>query len=200
MKLFRSLFLRLEAHSRRERLVTISSAAFALFLLLLDQATKLWVEHSFELHGSRVLIRGWLAFSYVRNTGAAWSILNGQIWLLLLIALVAFGAMLYFFHQLTDRYPERYLAIFMVLSGIVGNSIDRLWRGAVVDFIHVHCYDKWHYPVFNVADIAICAGVGIYVLSCFVRPEDKSENQKEKRGFFRRLFGTGKKADAPSEK
>ncbi|MBP5531870.1 MAG: signal peptidase II [Lentisphaeria bacterium] len=200
MKFFGSLFQRLEPHSRRERLVLVAAVLFALLLLLVDQGSKLWVEHVFEHHESCAVIEGWLDIFSVRNTGAAWSILRNQIWLLLLIAIIAFSAILYFFHHLTERYPERYFAIFMVLSGIVGNSIDRLWRGAVVDFIHVHYYDKWDYPVFNVADIAICVGVGIFVLSCFIRPEKKPDAENRKRGFFRRLFGFGGKSDAPSEK
>ena len=179
MKLLKSFFTPLELRAKRERLVLISSAEFAFFILLLDQGTKLWVEHAFKQTGdSRALIDGFLSFTYARNDGAAWSILNHQIWLLLVIAFLAFGAILYFFHFLTDRYPERYFAVFLVLSGIMGNSIDRLWRSAVVDFIHVHYRDVWNYPVFNVADIAICVGVGIFVLSSFIRPDKKRETRK----------------------
>ena len=210
MKFLKSLFLPLEPHSRRERAVLVVAIACALLFLLLDQGTKLWVEHSFKLHESRTLIAGWLSFSSVRNTGAAWSILNNRIWLLLLIAAAAFGAILYFFHQLTERYPERYFAIFLVLSGILGNSIDRLWRGAVVDFIDVHHYVVcpsceqrfylWHYPVFNVADIAICVGVGLFVISSFCRPEKKQEGEKKKRFSFFGLFRSDKNSDTPPEK
>ena len=57
----------------------------------------------------------------------------------------------------------------MIFAGIAGNSFDRAFHGAVIDFIHIHYYDLWHYPVFNVADIAICTGVGIYILSGFLR-------------------------------
>lgn len=201
MKFLKSLFLPLEPHSRRERAVLIGSVVTALFFLLFDQWTKLRVEHSFRLNESRTLIDGLLAFTYVRNTGAAWSILRGQTWLLLVIAFLAFVAILYFFHHLTERYPERYFAIFLVLSGILGNSIDRLWRNAVVDFIHVHYRNVWNYPVFNVADIAICVGVGIFVLSSFLRPEQKEEGKEKKKRFsFFGLFGSDKKPEPPSEK
>ena len=63
----------------------------------------------------------------------------------------------------------------LLFAGIIGNSADRFLRGAVVDFSHVHWHNVWHYPVFNVADIAICTGVGLFVLSNFLRkkPEDK---------------------------
>lgn len=163
----------LEFHSRRERLVLWISAAAALVLLLLDQLSKLWVEHAFRLYESRPVIPGWLSLTSVRNHGAAWSMLSGHGWLLLLIAFVALAAILWYFRSLTEGWCERYIAAFMVISGIFGNSIDRIWRGAVVDFIDVHYYDVWRYPVFNVADIAICTGVGIFVLSSLLRPDLK---------------------------
>ena len=193
------LFAQLEPHSRRERAVLISSAAIALFFLLLDQGTKLWVEHAFRLHENHVLIDGLLSLTYVRNTGAAWSMLRGQIWLLLVIAVLAFGAILYFFNHLAERYPERYFAIFLVLSGILGNSIDRLWRNAVVDFIHVHYCEVWDYPVFNVADIAICIGVGVFVLSSFLRPDKKRGEKKSGRPLFPWFFRSKKTRDASSK-
>ena len=179
MKKSRSLWPPLEPDSRREKIVLFSAAALALFMLLLDQGTKVWVERSFKLHESRPLIAGWLSFTSVRNHGAAWSMLTGQTWFLLAVAALAFIAILFFFHRLSEGWTERYFAQFLVLSGIVGNSIDRLWRGAVVDFIDVHYYTRWSYPVFNVADIAICTGVGIYVLSSFLRPERKPHEERK---------------------
>ena len=173
MRMRHMLFASLEAHSRRERFFLCGSAALAMLLLLLDQGTKLWIERAFELHESRPLIAGWLSFTSVRNHGAAWSMLSGHGWLLLVIAAAALFAILWFFHQLTEYWPERYVAAFMVLSGILGNSIDRLWRGAVVDFIDVHYGNVWRYPVFNVADMAICTGVGIFILSTILRPEKR---------------------------
>ena len=168
----------IEFHSRRERLILWISAATAVFLLLLDQLSKLWVERAFHLHESRPVIAGWLSLTSVRNHGAAWSMLSGYGWLLLLIALAALAAILWFFRSLTEGWGERYIAAFMVISGIFGNSIDRLWRGAVVDFIDVHYYDVWRYPVFNIADMAICIGVGVFVLSSFLRPNLKKQQEK----------------------
>ena len=65
--------------------------------------------------------------------------------------------------------------LFMILAGVFGNSIDRVWRGSVVDFLDFHYKNIWSYPVFNIADIAICCGVGIFILSGFIRPERKIE-------------------------
>ena len=160
----------LSSHSRREKAILWISVSIGLLLLIADQATKLWIEHSFALNESRPLIDGWLAFTSVRNHGAAWSLFSGYGWILLVIAALTLAAILWFFHALTEGFPERYLAAFLVISGILGNSIDRLWRGAVVDFIDVHYYDVWRYPVFNIADMAICTGVGIFILSSILRP------------------------------
>ena len=200
MKSFGSLFAPLVPHSLRERVVLVSGAALALVVLLLDQGTKLWVVVALD---ERIpIIPGLLDFSRVRNPGAAFGMLSGQTWLLLAVALLAFLAILFFFYELTECYPERYFALLLVLSGILGNSIDRLWRpdGKVVDFIHVHYRDVWHYPVFNIADMAICVGVGVFVLSCFIRPDkkksEKAPGDKPKRF---RLFRSDKKSDA-SEK
>ena len=173
------LFAPLERSSRRELFFLCGSAALALLLCIADQGSKLWIERSFALHESRPIIEGWLSFTSVRNQGAAWSILSGHGWLLLCIAVLALAAMLRFFRSLTEGYPERYIAVFMVASGIFGNSIDRLWRGSVVDFIDVHYFDVWRYPVFNIADIAICTGVGIFVLSSFLRPEKKKRGTSD---------------------
>ena len=198
MKGFGSLFAAMEHHSRRERVVFAASAAVALLTLLVDQATKLWVVGA--LHESRTIIPAVLEFTRVRNTGAAFGMLSGQTWLLLLVALAAFLAILFFFYDLCENYPERYFSLLLVLSGILGNSIDRLWRGNVVDFIHVHYKDVWHYAVFNVADIAICVGVGVFVLSSLIRPDRKKAagNSAGKPKWFG-VIKAKKQPDAPEK-
>ena len=160
---------RLIPHSDAEKRIFIAAFLLAGLMVLADQISKIYIEHAFELHESRPVISGWLAVTSVRNRGAAWSILSGHGWLLLLIGAAVIAAAIRFFRYLTEGWRERYFAVFLVLSGVIGNSIDRLWRGEVVDFIHVHYRDVWHYPVFNLADIAICTGVGLFILSCLLR-------------------------------
>lgn len=145
------------------------SAITALALLIVDQLTKLLVLKSFKLYESHPVVDGIFSITYVRNNGAAWSILSGhQLWLLL-FAFVVLAALIWFFRYLTDGYSERILALALMISGIVGNSIDRLWHNEVIDFLDVHYYDVWNYPVFNVADMAICCGVGLFILSSLLR-------------------------------
>ena len=78
----------------------------------------------------------------------------------------------YFIHTLTDGWPERIYAIALIVSGIVGNSIDRIFRREVVDFLQF-LFGKYQYPACNIADSCICVGVFIFILSTILRPDRK---------------------------
>lgn len=161
------------SRSRRDRVFLFFALALGVILLLVDQWTKFIVERQFRLGESRPVWEPFFSLTFVRNEGAAWSILTGHGWLLLTIAAVVTFGVVWFFRSLTEGYVERCFALLLVLGGVVGNSIDRVWRGAVVDFFDFHWYDGYHFPVFNVADISICIGVGIFVLSTLLRPAKK---------------------------
>ncbi len=132
----------------------------------LDQATKLWVRADFRLYESRELIPGFFNLTYVRNPGAAWGILGGQTTFLTLLSLVMLIVIFVFRRSfLNDTWDHR-LALGCMGGGILGNLMDRVRWGYVVDFLDFHIAG-YHWPVFNVADTAICIGVGIYILSSF---------------------------------
>lgn len=170
-----SWFDRLEKNSARERKILIISLVAALLLLIADQWTKWYFVRNFSYGQSVAIIPGWLNFTSVRNIGAAWSILSGYVWFLLILGVLAGTAIVCFFRKLTEAFPERYIALLLCLSGIIGNSFDRAFHGSVVDFIHVHYQNVWHFPVFNIADMAICTGVGVYMLSCLFRKTPEGE-------------------------
>ena len=163
--------LRIDPGSPRERRIIGLGMAWCALMLVFDQWSKIVVENSFRLHEALTVIPGWFDIAYALNKGAAWSILEGFGWLLLVIAVLVLAAAVFFLRQLADGWIERYFAIFTVISGILGNSIDRIWRGAVVDFISVHYHEVYHYPIFNIADCAICAGIGVFLLSSLLRPD-----------------------------
>ena len=106
-----------------------------ILFLILDQLTKYWVVAAIPFSTRKTVIPGFFNLTYVTNTGAAWGILSGRYWLLLTISAAVFAAAIWYLRSLTDSWPERYFAIFLVMSGILGNSIDRIFRGAVVDFL-----------------------------------------------------------------
>jgi signal peptidase II len=170
------LFVKSEPHSSSERKIIAFSVIFAGLLLLIDQITKVLIDHSFKLGESVLVVNNLFSLTYVTNKGAAWGILSGYGWLLLVIAALVMGAAIYFMRWLTEGFNERYVALAMILCGIVGNSIDRIWRGEVIDFLDLHIANYHWPPVFNVADSAICVGVCIFFLSNILR------HKKEKTG------------------
>jgi signal peptidase II len=143
-------------------------AAFAVFLV--DQASKAWAIRKLRFGGDYPVIQGLLNFSYAENPGVAFSQLNdhGEYgrWGLSGIAIIAAILVTYFFWK-TPKSQDRLLGAFaLLLAGIVGNVTDRIRLGFVIDFIDVQ-FGTWHYPTFNVADAAICAGAVLLLIDMF---------------------------------
>ncbi len=162
----------------RERHVIAWAAGFGALLLIIDQVTKILAAHN--LRGNHInIIPDLFDLVYVTNKGAAWGVMQGQVWLLLVIGLIVAAAAICFMRWLTEGWTERYWALFIILSGIIGNSIDRVWRGEVIDFLDFYWGNR-HWPAFNVADMAICIGLGIYFISVMIRPShEKLKKQQE---------------------
>lgn len=156
----------------QERKIFFLALLAGIIFLILDQLTKYWVVKAIPFGARQPVIPGFFNLTYVTNTGAAWGILSGRYWLLLAISALVFLAAIRFLRALTEGWTERYFAVFLVLSGILGNSIDRIFRGAVVDFLQFYI-GQYAWPSFNVADSCICVGVFIYIFSSLFRPERK---------------------------
>ena len=136
----------------------------AWIVLLLDQASKVWVRRQFALGESVTVIPNFLDFTYARNTGAAWSMLSGHNGVLSMVALCLLVLMFVFRRRIFSDTWEHRLAAGLMTGGVIGNLIDRIKLGYVTDFID--CYaGTWHWPTFNVADASICIAVGIYMVS-----------------------------------
>lgn len=139
----------------------------ALLIIVADQATKEWVRASFYREETRPLIEGFFHFTYVRNTGAAWGMFGGQNTALLLLSVVMLALLLVFRRSLLGHTWDHRLALGLLIGGIVGNMMDRLRLGWVTDFLDFDLgFMRW--PTFNIADAAICTGVGIYMLSALL--------------------------------
>ncbi len=147
-----------------------------LVLLGADQWTKLWAQNTLQSIGSITVIEGLLNWTYVRNTGVAFGMAQGQNYLLGGIAIVLVGAGLWFSRSLDWTRREVNLVAALIISGAVGNLIDRFSYGYVVDFVDV-LIPVIHYPwpVFNIADSAICVAVGWIVLRQFFGPSVERE-------------------------
>ncbi len=109
----------------------------------------------------REVIPGFFYLIHVGNTGAAWSLFAGRSTLLALIALATLSAIFFFRRHLALRVRLVQIAFGLLCGGIVGNLVDRLLHGHVVDFLDFH-FGSYIYPTFNIADMGICVGVALY--------------------------------------
>lgn len=135
-------------------------------VLVLDQTSKMAITRSMLLHQSRTLIDNVLNLCYVLNPGAAFGILADsslRIPLLSGVAVLATVAILWVYRHLKAQQLLQRIGLALVFSGALGNLIDRLRLGAVIDFIDVHWY-QYHWPAFNIADSAITIGVGVLLI------------------------------------
>jgi signal peptidase II len=154
----------------KEKKVVIWSVSLAIFLVILDQASKMLVVRLIPEQEIIPVIPHCFNLTYLNNPGAAWGILAGKGNLLLAFSVLVFFAIIYFLRTLCEGWTERYFALLMVMSGIIGNSIDRVCRGQVVDFLDFYI-KTYRWPSFNVADSAITVGVTIFIISSFLRPQ-----------------------------
>lgn len=138
-----------------------------LLLLLLDQLSKVWAVQGLPLNQPRALVPG-LNLTLAHNVGAAFSLFShwgqaGQTWVLLtLAAIVALGVGIWWW-RLPAAATRLAWALTLVFGGACGNLLDRVRLGYVVDFIDVY-YKTWHWPIFNLADTAICLGAALLFL------------------------------------
>ena len=135
----------------------------AVAVLIIDQLTKYYIISSFSLGQSADFIRGLIDIVYIHNEGAAWGMLSGRTWILIIFTALAMVYCGFLLWKYGKNNKLMLMGLSLVISGGVGNLIDRLFRGGkVIDFLH---FEFWpEFPVFNVADCAIVVGVGFLIL------------------------------------
>ena len=141
----------------------------ATMVLMLDQLLKIIIEASLLLNESISIIKNFLAITYTNNYGGAWSILNNQMVLLIIAGLLGLFLIIYYMSTFKENFRNT-IAFGLLLGGITGNLLDRLFLGYVRDFI-AFTFGNYHFPVFNLSDIAICLGVGLLIYA-IIRGED----------------------------
>ena len=143
--------------------------ALSLLAVVLDQASKWAVDSSMQLYQSIPLVP-YFNLTYVRNTGAAFSFLSDaggwQRWFFAGLAIFISIVIAVWLARLKQHETLLAVALSLVLGGAIGNLIDRLAYGYVIDFLDVY-YQTWHWPAFNVADSAITLGVVLMLLESF---------------------------------
>lgn len=163
-------------HFRLLAIVTVVSLA-------LDQATKLYVDAHFELYESVSVIPGFFHLTYIRNQGAAFGILSSgslRVPFFITVAIIALLAILWYLRSLRADQRLAAFALALIFSGALGNLIDRVRLGEVIDFLDVF-WKHYHWPAFNVADSAICVGVTLLIWEMWLE-ERRLRREKQETG------------------
>lgn len=144
--------------------------ALAAVILVIDQITKYVVVNNIDLYEVKEVIPGILSWMYIRNTGAAWSILEGQMWFFYIITFAVVIAVIYIMQKCAKDNWLFSLGLSLILAGALGNFIDRLRLGYVVDMIRL---DFMNFPIFNVADMSLSIGVAVIILYVLLDEKNK---------------------------
>jgi len=150
----------------------------ALFIIVFDQLTKLAVLKYLGFAEEKVIVDGFFKFVHWGNTGAAWSMFSGNNGVLAVVAIVALIVLFFTRHHFNIHTLGGQVSLGLIFGGIVGNLIDRLRVGHVVDFLYFYVHRRdgqiAGFPAFNVADSAICVGVGLLFLLSWQNDEGKA--------------------------
>jgi signal peptidase II len=157
-------------------------AAWAGTIIFLDQVTKAIVLKTLGFAHERVVIDGFFKFVHWGNTGAAWSMFHDNNSTLAIVSLVALLGLFLYRHHFDTRTKMGQIALGLIFGGIVGNLFDRLFRDHVIDFIRFYLYQRGGaeigFPAFNIADTAICTGVGLLFLITWKAESQPGQNGK----------------------
>lgn len=147
-----------------------------LVVFLLDQVSKYYIQVTPALHGSIEIIPKSLYITYCKNTGIAWSMLSGKRLFLIVVGLIEIGVLIYFFIEKMKTKDKWYcFSLALMIGGAVGNLYDRCVLGYVRDFIDTYPFG-YNFPVFNIADAALCVGVGIILILMLLEERNEKKN------------------------
>lgn len=151
----------------------------ALLIVLLDQWTKWLIVQNMEL-GERISIWDpWLGILSHRNRGAAWGMLQGQMWIFFIVTIIVVIGIIYYFHKHAKGKHFFAVSLMILLGGALGNFIDRLFRGEVVDFVQVLIpVINYRFPIFNIADAALTISIIMIIITLLM--EERAEKKKVK--------------------
>ena len=161
--------------------------AVVMNLVLADAVTKELAEHLLVSGDSFTIVPGFFDLTLVHNRGCAWGMFQGQVWPLAAVGILALVVLIWKRNDVFDFKPREVarrtiktphfftfpFSFFLfseplLYAGILGNVIDRIWRGYVIDMFDFHWKNAYHYPCFNLADVYICVAAGLLILSSLV--------------------------------
>lgn len=142
-------------------------------LVTIDQITKYLTVQNIGLYEIKEIIPNFLSFTYIQNSGAAWSLLEGKMWFFYIITIIVISFLLYYLY--TEGRKDKILGIILsiVLAGTIGNFIDRLIFQYVVDMIRLEFIN---FPIFNVADMLLTVGVAALLIYSIYEERSSTNN------------------------
>ena len=152
----------------------LKAIIWTIILVIFDQWTKYMVLTHIKPVSSIPLIQDVLSFTYHENRGAVWGIMQGKIPILIVTTILILAAVFYIFYKIpnTKKYIWLRIVSILLVSGAIGNFIDRVFRQYVVDFIY---FELINFPIFNVADIYVCVAAGLLILVSLVVYKEDSD-------------------------
>ncbi len=149
--------------------ILISSLSAMAVIVALDQAVK-WLIRMRDLGWKKEIIPDFFNLYHVENDGVAFGLFPGYPRLFGILSAVAVVVLFVMFLTTCRRDIARRCAFIFLIGGALGNLLDRLIRGRVTDFLDFHI-SRYHWPAFNIADMAVCLGVGIFIVKIFTEKE-----------------------------
>lgn len=146
----------------------------SLILLIVDQLVKLLIKSTFKLHEELELIPNFFSLHYLQNDGAAFSILQNKTYLLVIVAIICLGIMVYYIQKEQTFTKLSSISLGLILGGIIGNLLDRIIYKKVIDYLSFTFF-TYNFPVFNIADVGITVGALLLIVSC-LKEEQSSNN------------------------
>lgn len=137
---------------------------FGIIVLAIDQAIKFYLTGNMVVNQTNILVKDFLNITYVRNTGAAFSLFEDNIWLLIVIGILAVIGIVIYIGKLADITDFDIFSYSLLLGGVLGNLVDRIIHGYVIDYISLNIFG-YHFPIFNFADICIVLSVILIFIS-----------------------------------
>ena len=150
----------------------------AILVLVFDRVTKLWALKDLVKTDTIEVIKGFFNLTYVENRGAAFGILQGNTLLLGIISILLIVFLFVMYKKSNSKSKIYRISLGLIFSGAIGNLYDRFVYKFVVDFLHFHYKDIYHFPVFNVADISVVIGT-VLLMIYFIFIEGKEINNSK---------------------
>lgn len=150
-------------------------------VVTIDQLSKLWAYNTLQGTKGIQVIGELLEFRYVENRGAAFGILEGRMWFFYIITIIVVTMLFYYLFTQGKDSLFLNITVGLLIGGTLGNFIDRLLRGFVVDFIKVDLVSQINFPVFNVADIAITIGSALFIIYILFIEQENGDSGRIKK-------------------